>query len=151
MQIRRVLLLFALVLGLSAVVASVAPSPEESRDEQATRGNAGAPAVSTGPAVRIAPVRLRARANGSPRVVQRVPAGSSFTLIVSVREPGDVVIDDLGMRQTADPHSPARFELLASPPGRHYVGFEPLLGERRVIGQLAFVEAETVTRRPHGR
>jgi hypothetical protein len=80
-----------------------------------------------------------------------VRAGSSFVLIVPVREPGDVVVDDLGLRQSADPHFPAHFELLASPRGRHYVGFVPVLGERRVIGQLDFVEPATVTPRPRDR
>jgi hypothetical protein len=82
---------------------------------------------------------------------RRVPLGSSFSLDVPVREPGDVVIDDVGLRQSADPHSPAHFELLASPRGRHYVGFVPVRGERRVIGQLVFARPATVTRRPHDR
>ena len=149
MQIRRVLLLFALVLGLSAVVASIAPPPEETdRDAGKTVPEAGAPSA---PFVRTPPVRLRAGATASPRVTRRVRAGSSFVLIVPVREPGDVVIDDLGLRQSADPHFPAHFELLASPPGAHYVGFVPALDRRRVIGQLDFVEPATVTPRRRDR
>ena len=85
------------------------------------------------------------------RGTRRVPAGSSLSLDVPVKEPGDVVIDDLGLRQSADPHTPAHFELLASPRGRHHVGFVPVLGERRVIGQLDFVEPATVSRRPRAR
>ena len=141
MQIRRVLLLFALVLGLSALVASIAPPPEE--DEEAPEPE---PIVAT-PAVQpaIAPVRLSARTY----VIRRIEAGSSFSLEVRVREAGDVVIAELGLRQTADPLAPARFYLLASPPGRHAVAFVPLRGGRRVIGRLAFVEPATVTpRRP---
>jgi hypothetical protein len=80
-----------------------------------------------------------------------VEAGSAFALDVPVKKAGDVVIDTLGQRQSADPHTPARFYLLASPPGRHYVAFVPVFGERRVIGQLDFVAPETVTPRPRDR
>jgi hypothetical protein len=144
-----VLLLFALVLGLSAVVASIAPPPEDT--DQARKTTPTPAPSSSGPSVRTPPVRFPARAHASPRATRRVRAGSSFVLIVPVREPGDVVIDDLGLRQSADPHFPAHFELLASPQGRHYVGFVPVVGERRVIGQLNFVEPAMVTPRPRDR
>ena len=68
-----------------------------------------------------------------------------------MRNPGDVVVDALGLRQTADPRTPARFYLLAQPAGRYPVEFEPLLGGRRVIGHLAFVGPETVTQRQRDR
>ena len=143
MQIRRVLLLFALVLGLSAVVASIAPSPETD-EEPPSRTT---PAAKASPAsVPTTPVHVTLRGG-----TQRVPAGSSFSLDVPVKEPGDVAIDSLGLRQSADPHTPAHFELLASPRGRHSVEFTPVLGERRVIGQLDFAEPETATRRPRDR
>ena len=143
MQIRRVLLLFALVLGLSAVVASIAPPPQT--DDEPPTDTSRASRASP-PAVPVTSGHVILREG-----TRRVPLGSSFSLDVRVRQPGDVVIDDLGLRQTADPHSPAHFELLASPRGRHYVGFVPVHGERRVIGQLDFVEPATVIRRPHDR
>jgi hypothetical protein len=151
-QIRRVLLLFALVLGLSAVVASLAPPPEESRDED--RGTdttvAAAPPV-PGPATPRMPVRIPAGGPEARPVTRRVREGSSFKLEVPVREPGDVVVDELGLRQSADPHTPALFYVLASPPGRYAVAFVPVLGDRRVIGHLAFVEPETVTQQQRDR
>jgi hypothetical protein len=143
-QLRRVLLLFALVLGLSALVASLAPPPEE--DEG---GAEPAPTVPTptarAPTDLSAPVRLPARVQGGRPPIRRVEAGSSFSLEVRVSEAGDVVIADLGLRQTAEPLTPARFDLLASPPGRHTVAFVPLRGGQRVIGRLAFVERAAVT------
>ena len=143
MQIRRVLLLFALVLGLSALVASIAPPPKEADDERTTGTAAAAPSSPSGP---VEPtVRLPAKG------VRRVRVGSAFSLEVPVREAGDVVLQGLGFRQTADPHSPARFYLLASPKGRYDVAFEPVLGGKRVIGQLAFVEPATVTQRRRDR
>jgi hypothetical protein len=80
-----------------------------------------------------------------------VAEGSSFSLEVPVRAPGDVVLRGLGFRQSADPRTPARFDLLASPPGRYAVAFAPPLGPSRVIGHVVFAEPATVTRRRHGR
>jgi hypothetical protein len=138
-QIRRVLLLFALVLGLSALVAALAPPPETDEDE---------PAKTT--ATRVAPPPVPGRTVTLPGT-RRVPVGARFTLEVPVREPGDVAIDTLGLRQSADPLAPARFELLADRPGPHEVDFVPLRGERRVLGRLEFAEAATVTPPQRGR
>jgi len=147
-QIRRVLLLFALVLGLSAVVASLAPPPEEAGDDKRATDTTVATSPAPGPAVPRMPVRIAA---DGPQVTRRVQEGSSFRLEVPVREPGDVVVDRLGLRQSADPHTPAQFYVLASPPGRYAVAFVPVLGDRRVIGHLAFVRPETVTQRQRAR
>ena len=146
-QIRRVLLLFGLVLGLSALVASIAPAPEEADEPPEPAPTVGAPAVR--PADRAAPVTLSASGRDAP--TRRVTVGSSFSLEVPVRKPGDVVIDDLGLRASADPRAPARFDLLARPAGRYAVGFAPVRGEPRTIGWLAFVEPATVKPRPRGR
>jgi hypothetical protein len=147
-QIRRVLLLFALVLGLSALVASIAPPPEEAEEPPEPAPTVASPAVRP-PTDLSAPITLSARAHGAP--TRRVRLGSSFSLEVAVREPGDVVIAGLGLRQSADPQAPARFDLLARPAGRYAVAFVPLRGERRTIGWLSFVEPVTVTPRPRDR
>ena len=151
MQIRRVLLLFALVLGLSALVASLAPPPEDADRGQTTETTVAAPPPPPGPAMQRMTVRMPARGLGAPRVTRRVREGSSFSLEVPVREAGDVVVDELGLRQSVDPRTPARFYLLADPAGRYTVAFVPVLGVRRVIGHLAFVGPETVTPRPRDR
>ena len=143
MQLRRILLLFALVLGLSALVAALAPPPEEDEEPSERGSTVAAPRLQTDLS---APIRLPARAGSTRLRVRRVEAGSSFSLEVPVPEAGDVVIDDLGLRQTADPLSPARFDLLAAPLGRHAVGFVPVRGRRRLSGRLAFVAPRTVTR-----
>ena len=151
MQIRRVLLLFALVLGLSALVASIAPSPDE-RDEPSDE----APATETTPTggrtagTETLSLSVRPAPSGQPPV-RRVPAGSSFTLEVAVPEPGDVVLDGLGLRQSADQLTPARFDLLAEPPGRYDVTFVPVDGERRLAGRIEFGQPATVTPQQPGR
>ena len=147
MQIRRVLLLFALVLGLSALVASIAPPPD-TRDEAAQDNTV---ATSPPPAMVVQPARIEfsARAGSGRPETRRVRVGSSFVLEVSVPKPGDVVVDELGLRQSADPLTPARFAVLAEPPGRYAVRFVPVDGEPRVVGQVEFVQPATVTpRRP---
>ena len=141
MQLRRVLLLFALVLGLSALVASIAPPPEE--DDEGRPADTTAVTRSSPPPPRV-DLTLR-------RGTRRVEEGSSFWLKVPVSEPGDVVLRHLGLRQSADPRTPAQFALLASPPGRYAVAFAPPLGRSRVIGHLAFVEPTTVKPRRRGR
>jgi hypothetical protein len=148
-QIRRVLLLFALVLGLSALVAVVAPTPED-RDEESQEAPTERPAAGAA-VVQPASVSLSVRPPDTRPPTRRVRAGSSFTLEVSVPEPGDVVLEGLGLRQTADPLTPARFELLAEPPGRHGVAFVPVAGDRRQAGRIEFEEPATVTQRRRDR
>jgi hypothetical protein len=150
-QIRRVLLLFALVLGLSAVVASIAPPPE-TRDEASEEPPAATTPTAT-PIARAEPVVVSFSAGEERRLppTRRIRLGSSFVLEVSVPEPGDVVVDGLGLRQSADRLTSARFAVLAEPPGRYAVGFVPVAGERRVVGEVAFVEPTTVTRRQRAR
>ena len=152
MQIRRVLLLFALVLGLSALVASLAPPPEDSdeeaRDEAVPTVEQRAPA---GPTMQPRRVSIAVRPRPARNPTRRVRTGSSFWLTVSVPDPGDVVVEDLGLRGSADPLAPATFALLAQPSGRHPVVFIPVDGERRVVGQLVFVDPMTVTPPQRGR
>ena len=146
-QIRRVLLLFALVLGLSALVASIAPPPETRDEPEETPVTA--PAAPGGPVVRTPPVSLSVPPAGEPPPTRRVRVGSSFALEVSVPEPGDIVLEGLGLRQSADRLAPARFAVFAASPGRHAVEFLPVRGEKRIAGQLSFEEPVTVTpRRP---
>ena len=146
MQLRRVLLLFALVLGLSALVATIAPPPDSG--DEAVSTVATTPASPPG-AARTEPIVISfsAREERETLPTRRVAVGSSFVLEVSVPSPGDVVIDELGLRQSADPLTPARFAILAQPPGRYAVGFDPVSGERRVVGRVVYVEPATVTPR----
>ena len=144
MQLRRVLLLFALVLGLSALVASIAPSPEE-RDEGSPEPPATGTTAAGDRAAGPETVSLSVRPATAQPPLRRVRAGSSFTLEVSVPEPGDVVLDGLGLRESADPLTAARFDLFAHPPGRYDVAFVPVDGERRLAGRIEFGQRATVT------
>jgi hypothetical protein len=145
-QLRRVLLLFALVLGLSAVVAALAPPPEQDDEERPAepRVETAAPAPAPAPpnelTIDIPPEGAR---NDTP-VARRARAGSRVALTVRVPEPGDVVIEGVGLRRSADPLAPARFDLLARPAGRFAVSFEPVEGEGRIVARLIFEAVATV-------
>jgi hypothetical protein len=136
-QLRRIVLLFALVLGLVAVVTSLAPPPSERESDPAPPVEAPEPEAQGAAAKRS--IRLMAPARGRPRL-SPVATGTRLTVVVSVEEPGDVEIEGLGLRQTADPRAPARFDLLAAPAGRYRVSFHTLGGRTLPVARLVFEE-----------
>jgi hypothetical protein len=138
-HLRRALLLFAIVLGLAAVAASVSRPRDDSESpgqdtvtetEQPPTASPGAPAA----------VELTLFA-ADPRP-QRIRAGQAATLFVEVEEPGQVVIPDLGMAAAGEPLTPARFDVLTRQAGRHPIEFEPAgARDARVrVGTLVVVE-----------
>jgi hypothetical protein len=92
---------------------------------------------------------VSAKDTGARTPIRRVSVGAGFTLQVSVPEPGDVVL--LGLRQSADSLTPARFDLVAERPGRHPVVFQPIEGDQRVVAQVVFEDQQTVTPRQRDR
>ncbi len=129
MHLRRALLLFAIVLGLAAVAASVS-RPRNSTDRPDTI-QATPPATTTDstPTITASPdgpppaVELTFEA-GSPQA-QRIQAGQAATVLVEVDEAGQVAIADLGMTAVGQPLTPARFEVLTSSTGRYPISFVP--------------------------
>lgn len=146
MELRRTILLFAIVLGLAAIASSLARSPE--RDDQATtepsgRDTAPAPPASAEPVPEPpASTTLELGAAAEP-AVGRLQVGQPATLLVDVRTPGQVDIPTLGLTQAAQPLTPARFELLVTEPGRHEIVFQPAGAETLAskIGTLQVVPA----------
>ena len=127
-HLRRALLLFAIVLGMAALVASLSRPIEERRDQTTPREprESGPPEAAPVPAPELPPtVRFDAAKDES----RRVPAGSAATVEVSVDEPGDVAIPDMGLIEPAEPLTPARFDILANSPGRYEVTFMPADGD----------------------
>jgi hypothetical protein len=127
-HLRRALLLFAIVLGLAAVAASVSRTPDDSGggDSQpavpSEAEEAPSPSVSPGNAT---------PAGGVPELVfeadrdqtRRLDAGQPATVLVEVEEPGLVEIDALGLSAPAQPLTPARFDIPASNPDRLDITF----------------------------
>jgi hypothetical protein len=127
-HIRRALLLFAIVLGLAAIAASVSRSPDDSGDGDSQpvvpseTGEAPSPSVSPGDATSVSGVReLVFEADRDQ--TRRLDAGQPATVLVEVEEPGMVEIADLGLSAPAEPLTPARFEILTSNPARIDISF----------------------------
>jgi hypothetical protein len=128
-HLRRALLLFAIVLGLAAVAASVS-RPRDSNPPPAT-STSPAPTIEPG----AAPETLPPGENGPGSVevtfdadkaeTHRIRADQAATVLVEVPAPGQVSIDDLGMTDAAEPTTPASFDVLTSNPGRYAITFMP--------------------------
>jgi hypothetical protein len=140
-HLRRAVLLFAIVLGLAAVAASVSRPGGDSREQTAvpppTQGEPTiAPGTASGP-----PLTLHF--NARRKQVRRLEVGQAATLRVSVDEPGQVEIPLLGLVSAAGPVTPARFDIFASEEGRYPIGFTPASGgESRPAGILEVAAAE---------
>lgn len=130
-HVRRALLLFAIVLALAAIVASVSQSPEESGEREspppARSGLEDAPRPTVSPGTATAPVVARELVFDAARdQTRRLDAGQPATVLVEVDEPGLVEIADLGLSAPAQPLTPARFEVLTSDPRRIAITFTPV-------------------------
>ena len=129
MQLRRGLLVFALVLSALSLGAALAPAPEEDDEEPAT--TAARPRATPGPAR----IELRQPAPETPPV-RRVRAGAHVILRVSARQAGSVEIPALGLIQPVEPGTPALFDLIASRPGRYDVNLLSTGAESTRLGTL---------------
>ena len=139
MQTRRILLLFALVLGLTALVGSLAPAPSEDEGDDEPAPVEAAPVPGEAPDARSVTFAAGKRA----RTV-RVGLGARLSVSVRASEPADAELAGLGLRRTAEPRVPARFDLIARPAGRYTVRLHPFTAESRVVGSLVFAERRSV-------
>jgi hypothetical protein len=112
-HLRRALLLFAIVLGMAALVASLSRPIEERRSDSSQREPADTtpPTASPTPAPDL-PEALSFEA--SENETMRLQAGHAATVEVSVEEPGSVDIP--------------RMDVLASRPGPYQLLFTPAGG-----------------------
>lgn len=132
MHFRRALLLFAIVLGLAAIAASVSRAPEEPSERAARPATPPATETETAPTVSPGPAAgsaVELRFDAEREQTRRLATGQPGTVLVEVDEPGQVEIPDLGLSGFADPLTPARFELFVSEPGRHEITFTPAAGD----------------------
>ncbi len=132
MHLRRALLLFAIVLVLAALAASIsAPRSDDASEPPSGLTEEAAPAPA-----RPSAGELRFSAEGKP-VTRKLDAGAPARISVSVEEPGQVELEGLGRTASAVPGTPAVFELFANEPGRHAVVFESArTDERERVGTL---------------
>jgi hypothetical protein len=124
MLARRLLIALAVLMALTALAAGVAP-----RDAPVSDDGPAATAAPRQPARAPVEKTLDAGQEGQ-RVVARV--GQNVTIIVESAELDSVSLAEVGVK-TAEPDSPARFELLAEVPGTYAID---LLESKRRIGVL---------------
>src|SRR2546423_6970404 len=120
MHLRRVLLLMAMVLLLTAVVVAVAP-PKRRQVE----GAVGIPPALPGRGAAPRAVDLRFPPARRLPVLSLVP-GDHALVRVSATQPGDASV--MGLVDTAEPGTPATFDVLAPAPARYAVTFTPEFG-----------------------
>ena len=138
MHLRRALLLFAIVLALAAVAASVSRPREDSGERTESTSPPPAdrdepPALSPGPAVDAGTAEVTFDVTKDQ--TRRLPTGSA-SVAVEVDEPGEVEIPGLGLSAAADPLTPALFEIFSST-APATISFTPAAGnESRAAGTL---------------
>ncbi len=139
MELRRALLLFAIVLGVAAIVTLVSTPERAQRDDGSGLPDAADPSVGPGPVRDKAPPITFSAAE--PKV-RRLEAGRPATVAVMVPAPGQVELEGLGLSAPAEPLTPARFEVLERRPGRYDVRFTRAEGgEPRSAGTLRIVSS----------
>ena len=144
-HLRRALLLFAIVLGLAALVASLSRPMADQRDRttQETTPEPGPPVATPGtsPAEPTGGAPETVTFQASAKESRRIQAGAAVTVEVEVSEAGTVDIPDLGLTAPADPVTPARFDVLATRPGRYPLLFTPAAGEQAESAGSLVVES----------
>jgi hypothetical protein len=124
-HIRRALLLFAIVLGLAAIAASVSRTSDDSSEREAQpAAPSEAPSASPGDATAVAGARELVF-DAERDQTRQLDAGQPATVLVEVDEPGLAEIPDLGLSAPAQPLTPARFDVLTSDPARLAITFTP--------------------------
>jgi hypothetical protein len=139
MHLRRALILFAVVLGLAALAASVSQPRRDQERREPPPSAPGTPEAAPGPGG-PRPARLRFSQRGKP-ATRRLRAGRPAMVSVEVSEPGQVDVEGLGLTAPAEPLTPARFDLLADEPGAYEVRYTPAgRDESEVVGTLKVVD-----------
>jgi hypothetical protein len=136
MQPRRVILLIAVILGVTAVAASLAPAPHSTqRPATAPPPQTGGSTVAPPPAPAAPPTIAFAAQAAKRPPVKTVKAGEHVVVEVGAATTGEAAIPALGLSGSAEPGTPATFDVIV-PAGRATVTFTPTLGAAQTVGTL---------------
>jgi hypothetical protein len=124
MHLRRALLLFAVVLFVSALVSLAAPRRRATQTQLPVAPPPPSEAVEKSISLSY-PLHGKAPA-------MRIASGEHLQLQVETTEPGQATA--FGMLQPAEPLTPARFDVLVPSAGRYRVTFQPTIGAEAPIG-----------------
>jgi hypothetical protein len=132
-HVRRALLLFAIVIGLAALAASLSrPRDEEPSPPPQATGTTTTPEADSVPeaspredTTSVAEDGDMIELTAAEDDTRRLEPGRSASIEVAVAEPGQVTIPGLGLTGAADPLTPARFDVLVNSEGRYPIEFTP--------------------------
>jgi hypothetical protein len=128
-EIRRALLLFAIVLGVAAIASSITRSPDGGDDQPTSARSGGASTLTgpgaAGPAQESPQPKTVEFGSGAKPPTRTVEVGQPATVLVDVETPGQVEIPSLGLTDTAEPLTPALFEVLVTAKGKHAILAQP--------------------------
>ena len=130
MHLRRALLLFALVLGLTALATAIAPPPPAPDDTPVT------PRAQPRPVEPATEIDMPAPAPRGTVLEHRVKPGEHVVVQVSSAEGGEATVPKLGLTATVADGAPARFDVLVPAAGRYDVLFSPALEAPEPVGTL---------------
>src|SRR4051794_3713740 len=127
---RRMIVLVLVLMGLTALVATVAPPERRSDGDRAAPG--ATPAATARPEREPDVTATLSSEPGRRQRTVRAELGDRVAIVVDTETPDSVALGDLDV-QPAEPGVPARFELLADTPGSYPV---VLMGDERRIATL---------------
>lgn len=149
MQARRILLILAVALLVTAVGASLVPQPgvEDSAPEDEQAAEQGRPAEGEPAGADATTIVFDAR---RPPKTARLPADRHVVVTVRANAPGQVEIEDLGRVEQVDPLAPATFDLFTDRNGAFDLVYQPVEGPPRRLGTIVVNEG-TKPERPRAR
>jgi hypothetical protein len=133
---RRIVILVAVLMGLTALAASVAPPPDPTRRDRAATPTPSPTPEPPAPDTAVSGVvsaRLEVGPPGERLTRVRAREGNTVVLDVSGDVVDAVVVGDLPVIEAIDPDSPAHLEVVVDAPGRYPIR---LLDADREIGVL---------------
>jgi hypothetical protein len=133
---RRLVILVAVLMGLTALAASVAPPPDTNRRNGDAAGTPSPTPTATPPdtaTTGTVAARVAFGPPGSPLTRVHARAGETVVLDVSGDAIDAVVVGDLPGIEPIDPDSPAHLEVVPAEPGRYSIR---LVDADREIGVL---------------
>lgn len=136
LELRRAILLFAIVLGLAAVATSVS-RPTATTESEAQRASAGPQSTPTA-RPQPDPMRVEIKFETSRAAEMRtLSVGRAATVTVETVRPGLVEIGDSGLNAPAERLTPARFDVLFAEPDRFPILFTRTgAAKARKVGML---------------
>jgi hypothetical protein len=142
-ELRRAILLFAVVLGVAAIVSSIARPPERGGDNADSAPKASKETSAAKPRGKTPqPTTIEFRSGAKPQT-RKLELGQPATVLVDVETPGQIDIPTLGLTEPAEPLTPALFEVLATAKGNHAIMVQPAASDTlpTKVGTLEVVPA----------